>query len=147
MHAVNVSYATAGRSSPIDNVTRTHYGPSNSQNVEVDCFSHIREALESTDLPKRSIDLILSSWRGSTKKQYRSYLTRWVLFCEQKQVDSVYTTATIIIKFLAGLFTKGLGYSSLNTAKSAICSFINIITDNNFGENMFLLARQHKETI
>ena len=51
-------------------------------------------------------------WRVSIKTQYRSYISRWLQFCAQRQADP-----------------QGLGYSSLNTARSALLTFICV--DNN----------------
>lgn len=68
--------------------------------------------------------IILSSWRGGSKKQYSSYLERWVQFCSQRQIDSLRAPVTRVLDFLTELYNTGLGYSAINTARSAISSIL-----------------------
>ncbi|XP_033730878.1 uncharacterized protein LOC117320378 [Pecten maximus] len=53
---------------------------------------------------------------------------KWMQFCLQRQNDPLKPTVTQILEFLNMLFQSGLGYSALNTAKSAICSFTSVNT-------------------
>ena len=69
-------------------------------------------------------DMIMKGWRDSTKKQYRSYLTRWLGFCKDREWDPLYYSVVHCLEFLLELFTKGLAYSAINTARSALsCLF------------------------
>ena len=34
-------------------------------------------------------DLIMDSWRSSTKRQYTTYINRWIQFCKCKNIDSI----------------------------------------------------------
>ena len=69
-------------------------------------------------------DIICDSWRNSTKKQYNSYLCKWITYCEQNNCDICYPSVADILEFLAHLFDSGLGYSAINTARSALSSVL-----------------------
>ena len=71
-------------------------------------------------------DLILASWRSSTQKQYLTYIHKWVKFCNSANLDIFTTEVTHILEFLTGLFNDGLGYSTINTARSALSTFLGI---------------------
>ena len=62
----------------------------------------------------------MSSWKLGTKKQYQTFTKRWFQYCSEEQVNSVRPTLDNILEFLTSLFDKGLGYSSLNTARGAL---------------------------
>ena len=47
-------------------------------------------------------------------------------FCSEKQVDFFYPSIIEVLAFLTDMFEKGLSYSSINTARSAISTFISI---------------------
>lgn len=44
-------------------------------------------------------------------------------FCNEREVDPFSPNVNIILEFLASLYRKGLGYSAINTARSALSSF------------------------
>ena len=78
-------------------------------------------------------DILMSSWRSGTQKQYKTYLEKWLLFCREREVDYCSPPISDAVEFLMGLYAQGLGYSTLNTARSAL-SFIFPISDcHNFG--------------
>ena len=49
--------------------------------ASVDGLSLVRDSLLNSGLSEQSTSMILSWWRVSTKKQYISYLHRWITFC------------------------------------------------------------------
>jgi hypothetical protein len=51
------------------------------QETKIRSFSFIGTVLRKKGVPKTARNLILQSWRDSTKKQYDSYLKRWFKFC------------------------------------------------------------------
>ena len=70
-------------------------------------------------------DFLISSWRGGTLAQYRSAINRWVRFCNGRKVDSFQPPINCVLEFLFELFKDyELGYSALNTARSALSNFI-----------------------
>ena len=69
--------------------------------------------------------MILSSWRDITKKQYTSYIQRWILFCTKHNLNVFSTDVLHVLDFLTMLFHEGLAYSAINTARSA-SSFLGV---------------------
>ena len=67
---------------------------------------------------------MMASWRPSTQKQYSTYLKKWEKFCHEKNINTSTPSINCIIDFLSSLFYSGLGYSAINSAKSALSSFL-----------------------
>ena len=82
----------------------------------------------------------MGSWRSGTGKQYHSYLERWEKFCSQNAIVENKASVENGIEFLASLYKDGLGYSAINTARSALSSALTIPGNVNFG-NHLLVAR------
>ncbi|KAJ8044060.1 hypothetical protein HOLleu_11420 [Holothuria leucospilota] len=81
-------------------------------------------ALQKQDVSPKAADIILAGWRPSTQKQYFSSLTKWISFCSRRQTNPFHTTIRHVLDFLLELFEAGLGYSSINTAKSMLSTFV-----------------------
>ena len=62
----------------------------------------------------------MHSWRDSTQKQYKVYINKWLQFCTERQNDPLHPTVTTVPSFLHSLVKRGLSYSALNTARSAV---------------------------
>ena len=77
----------------------------------------------------------MASWRESTKKQYRTYLTRWKQFCAERNINWSNATVEQGIDFLANLFEQELSYSAINTARSALSVILTPKDGTSFGEN------------
>ena len=71
-------------------------------------------------------DLIVNSWRASTRQRYESQLAKWQRYCVARDIDPVLPNLNHILNYLAFLFDSGLSYSSVNLAKSALCSVISL---------------------
>ena len=80
----------------------------------------IREQLHASGLSQAASDIIMCAWRDGTKKQYRTYLSKWENYCNSKGISPVSATVAQGINFLAELVKSGVGYSGVNTARSAI---------------------------
>ena len=74
--------------------------------------------------------LIHKSWRTSSTKQYNVYLNKWISYCETYSLNQLSPTVSDVLNFLAFLFDQGLGYSAINTARSALSSTINFANDS-----------------
>ena len=64
-----------------------------------------------------------TSWRRSTQKQYATYISKWILFCDKGKINSVYPTLNQVLEFLNSLFESGLSYSAINSARSALSAY------------------------
>lgn len=80
----------------------------------------IRRSVEDHQLPQNVTNIIMSSWRKGTTKQYRCYLNKWEILCRRRNINSIYTTVNNVLIFLTELYETGVGYSAINTAKSAL---------------------------
>ena len=86
-------------------------------------------------LSKEASEIIGKSWRSGTAKQYRTYLQKWDLFCNRRNIDPLNPPIQEGINFLAELFATGIGYSCLNTARSALSSIITLPGGQSFGHH------------
>ena len=51
--------------------------------------------------------LLKSSWRNSTKKQYSSYINRWISYCNKREINPIFTPLSNVIEFLTDMFHSG----------------------------------------
>ena len=105
----------------------------------------VREQLQKLGLSSDTIDILMASWRKSTGKQYTTYLTRWATYCKNKQVNVTHATINDGLDFLTLLYKQGVGYSAINTARSALSSVITPADKTTFGEHP-LVTRFLKDT-
>ena len=70
----------------------------------------------------------MASWRHGTQKQYSTYIKKWVHYCSERQIDKFQTNVNNVLEFLSELFEKNIGYSAINTARSAL-SAMGIVCD------------------
>ena len=54
------------------------------------------------------------------KKQYDTFIKKWFVYCSIRKINQFEASLDNVIEFLSSLFEKGLGYSSINTARSAL---------------------------
>ena len=95
----------------------------------------IRKKLNNKNLSTVAKDIIMASWRSGTGKQYHSYLGRWEKFCAQKVIPEEDASIEHGIDFLASLYEEGLGYSAINTARSALSSVLTLPGNVTFGKH------------
>ena len=76
---------------------------------EVGYFQSIRKSLISKGLSRESADIILSSWRDLTQKQYWMFIKKWLLCCEQRNVDQFNSNINNVLLYLSELFNSGIG--------------------------------------
>ena len=80
----------------------------------------IRQSLQKSEFSPEVVEIIMHSWRDSTHKQYRVYINKCLQFCSEGSHDPLRPVVRPVLLFLHSLFEKGLSYSALNTARSAI---------------------------
>ena len=83
------------------------------------CMSSIRENFESRGLSETSTNILMSSWKHSTKKQYETFIKKWFVYCSKSTINQFEASLENVLEFLSSFFEKGLGYSSINTVRSA----------------------------
>ena len=102
------------------------------------CFQGLREELVSKGISKDAASIILSSWTPSTQKQYGAYVSKWLLFCSERQFPTFQPAVMDLIEFLTLLHTSGIGYSAINTAKSAVSSFVYLLSNVQLGQHILV---------
>ena len=93
--------------------------------VVVRLMPFIRQCLSSRGLSSGATEIIETSWRTGTRKKYTTY--------SQKDIDPIFPPVAVGINFLGELFHQGIGYSALNTARSALSSIIFVPSNTTFG--------------
>lgn len=86
----------------------------------------IRESFKNRGISDDTQAILLSSWRESTKKQYRTYIGKWMSFCCNREINVFEADVNNVLSFLTVLYKSGLGHSCINTARSALSSFIEL---------------------
>ena len=90
------------------------------------------------DISVEAKTLIMNSWSDSTKKNYKPYIKEWMLYAKSRNIDVLSAKSSINagIDFLTHLFNvKKLGYSSVNTARSALSTVITTGDKETFGKH------------
>ncbi|OXA40675.1 putative enzymatic polyprotein [Folsomia candida] len=95
--------------------------------------SLVRETLKSRGLEDSS-DTIINSLSNSTWKQYESSLRYWSKFTNQRQLSIFKTSPEVVASFLTQML-KSVGYSSINTARSALSLLATNSEFENIGSN------------
>ena len=90
---------------------------------------------KTSTLSKTTIEIISASWRQGTEKRYNRHIKRFVDFCHKRQADLFCATTETSIEFLTIYFNTGVGYSAVNSARSALSSLIKPLHDIHFGKN------------
>ncbi len=95
----------------------------------------IREALNQYNLSENAKSILMASWRTGTTKQYKTYLTKWEFYCKANGLDVFKPGLEQAVDFLSYLFQEGLGYSGVNTARSALSTILALQDGFKFGEH------------
>ena len=61
-----------------------------------------------------------------------------MLFCDREKIDKFNPDINCVLKFLSHLFSCGIGYSGINTAKSAISSLVGVISNRDIGTHVLI---------
>ena len=128
---VHENVATTG-SSPDDfaseeisaTTSETARATSINQSNTISSLQVVRESLLQQGVPRQAAKIISQSWRTGTCKQYGVYIKQWCDFCSRRKIDyrSPSTSVNSVLEFLTILYNRGLSYSSINTARSALGS-------------------------
>ena len=81
--------------------TSKQWGEASTQENEIGCFQSSRRTLLEQEISSEAVEIILSSRRASTKKQYGTYIRRWLLFCDREKIDDKFDpTIKVVLKFI-----------------------------------------------
>ena len=97
--------------------------------------SFVRLFAESKSLSRDALEILSASWRVGTGKRYNSHVKRFVQFCRERYTDPIQATTEMGVEFLTEHFKTGVGYSSVNSARSALSSIIKPVCNVPFGKS------------
>ena len=104
--------------------------PSTSSTIGSVGMQIIRQSLQHSGISPDIVEVIMQSWRDCTHKQYKVYINKWLQFCGEGPHDPLHPSVRSLLSFLHSLFKKGLSYSALKTARSAVSNIgINVGDD------------------
>ena len=84
----------------------------------------IRQGLLAKGLSGQATNIVLATQRTSTQNQYKSCWSKWVGWCDKRQINPIQPSIAKVVDFLSERFQAGLQYTSLNSYRSAISSAI-----------------------
>lgn len=93
---------------------------STQETITTNSLQSLRESLKHKDISGKAAEIILCSWSKGTQRQYKPYIKRWSDFCSQWKTDPYDPPVNTFLDFLVQLHEKGLSYTTINTARSAI---------------------------
>ncbi|XP_028417468.1 uncharacterized protein LOC114541859 isoform X3 [Dendronephthya gigantea] len=111
---------------------------SSSPNSDTNDMPLVRAVITNQGISQETCELIMSSWKVGTRRQYGSYLRKWSKFCHQRGIDPISPPLAEGLEFLRQLFDGGLGYSAINTARSALASVITLPGGTSFGSHLLV---------
>ena len=80
----------------------------------------IREQFIEYNISEGVTNVLMSSWRDGTQKQYSVYNRKWHSFCIQETLDPLHPTVNEVLNFLHCLYVQKLPYSTIFTHKCDI---------------------------
>ena len=117
-----------------DSESPTLQNPPNPE-AKIDSMSCIRKSFSHLPLPAEVAKVVMASWRSSTKKQYHTYINKWLDFCRQRQIDPYKPGLTAALQFLHTFNDNELSYSAINTARSALSTVLTTEGAKTFGRH------------
>ena len=98
----------------------------------------VRLFVESKSLSRDALEILSASWRVGTGKRYNSHVERFVKFCRERYTDHIQGTTEMVIELLTEYFKTGIGYGSVNSARSALPSIIKPVCNLPSGKSPLL---------
>lgn len=95
-------------------------------------WNHIDNYLIQQGYSKSSTRIMMNSVRDSSKKQYGVYIKQYLEFTSIPILDSNHKN---LIQFLEHLYNKDLGYSAINTARSAVSTMMELLGKEALGKH------------
>ena len=102
---------------------------------ETDGMTVVRQYYETRGVSKSAVGSLMASWGGGTKKQYSGYIKKWTALCLKRKVNHLQPPVVAVLDFLSELIDKGLTYSAINCARSALSSYVSLDDGSVVGQN------------
>ena len=102
--------------------------------TEIGGVENFRKSHESKGVSKQASELLVASWRDSTKSAYNSCWKHWASWCNEQQIDPFCAPVENIANFLSSLFEKGYEYRTVNSYRSSISAFHSEVNGQKVGQ-------------
>ena len=89
-----------------------------------DGLQSLRKTFLQRGFSEKATEIIVQSWSTGTLKRYRPYITKWFEFSSEQQTDPYNPPLNLVFDFLVQMHEKGLEYTTINTARSALSAII-----------------------
>lgn len=140
------SNGTVDRSATVNSNEKGHaihasqkHDSSTSRYSEINDMSRVREIYRQQGFSRKTVAILMASWRSSTKKQYQSFIKRWIQYCNKRKISFVQPDLDDVLQFLTELFESGLSYSSINTARGALSALGIKIEEHSIGKHPIVI--------
>lgn len=90
-------------------------------------------------LPDEVMNILKSSLAKSTNDQYSYSLRKWMSYAENNNISMWQPSVSNVLQYLYELYASGVGYSTINTAKSALSSVIIDVNGFQLGKHPLVL--------
>ena len=107
--------------------------PSSAQKTLPHAVPLVGQQLKEQGFSTTAARVIQSLWKSRTRKQYTCYVEKWISYCGKRNLNPIHSNVKEGINFLAELLDLGLGYSAINTARSALSSILSMSEKTTFG--------------
>ena len=114
-------------SSVIPNITQTgdeRQSVSPSGQPTTGWMETIRQRYDIAHISEATRNLLLAAWRKNTTSTYASAWSKWVGWCDRRQVNPLSAPLSLILEFLKDQFEEGKAYRSLNVYRSALSALL-----------------------
>jgi len=95
--------------------------------------------LQRIGLTDDTIKIIEASKSKGTWTQYNSVFRKWNEYCKLQKLDTSKPNVNNVLEFLTSLYKANLGYSVVNTARSALSSLLGSVDGKPIGEHKLVL--------
>lgn len=109
------------------------------QETNSDGGNFIGKIWSNLNLSENTINLLKSSKSDGTWSQYKSSLDKWTSFCTKMHWNPEEKNIIHYVEFLSNLYTIGLSYNTINTARSAFSSVFGKVDNVPIGENKLIV--------
>ena len=86
-NACERSYCNKKEQEQLVNASTTQHESKNSKEIRSADLLGVRENFITAGLPEATVQIIMSSWRTSTKNKYNIYLNKWIDYCSTHDID------------------------------------------------------------
>lgn len=101
-------------------------------------MSCVRKRFLDDGLSETTVNIIMSSWRNSTKCKYSVYIKKWMNFCLDNNIDYIHASVYDGLKFLTHIFQNDKKFATVSCARSVLSTLIKPVNGIEFGQHQLV---------